>query len=171
MNNLTIGSAPVAAAGRRLARRPFTYYETVGGGAGAGAERAGASGIQVHMTNTLNTPIEALELACPLRVTRTTLARGSGGRGRRRGGDGIEREIEVLVPARVSILSERRARGAPGAAGGGPGRPGENWLVRAGRKDAMPAKFVADLDAGDRVGLRSPGGGGHGRPAGGRTTR
>jgi N-methylhydantoinase B/oxoprolinase/acetone carboxylase alpha subunit len=112
--------------------RPFAYYETVGGGAGAGAGKPGASGIQVHMTNTLNTPIEALELAYPLRVTRTTIARGSGGRGRARGGDGIEREIEVLVPARVAVLSERRVRGAPGAAGGAAGRPGANWIVRRG---------------------------------------
>jgi N-methylhydantoinase B len=155
MNNLTMGS--------HGGLHPFTYYETVGGGAGAGAGRPGASGIQVHMTNTLNTPIEALELAYPLRVTRTTIARGSGGRGAARGGDGIEREFEVLAPVRVAMLSERRSRGAPGAAGGSAGRPGRNFLVRSGREETMPAKFAADLDPHDRVGLRTPGGGGHGR--------
>ncbi len=169
MNNLTIGgmvrSAKHLTIGSSSSSRPFAYYETVGGGAGAGARGSGASGIQVHMTNTLNTPIEALELAYPLRVTRTTLARGSGGRGARRGGDGIEREIEVLVPARVAVLAERRLRGAPGAAGGGPGRPGENWIDRRGRRVKMAAKFVADLRPHDRVGQRTPGGGGHGRKA------
>jgi len=154
MNNLTLGG---------MDDPPFAYYETVGGGAGAGAGRPGASGIQVHMTNTLNTPVEALELAYPLRVTRMTLARGSGGRGAARGGDGIERELEVLAPARVAVLSERRVRGAPGAAGGEAGRPGRNRLRRRGRVRTMPAKFAADLEPGDRVGLRTPGGGGHGR--------
>jgi N-methylhydantoinase B len=159
MNNLTIGAARAATPGAP----PFAYYETVGGGAGAGRGRPGASGVQVHMTNTLNTPIEALELAAPLRVTRTTLARGSGGAGRSRGGDGIEREIEVLERARVALLSERRVRGAPGAAGGSAGRPGANWIVRRGRRESMPGKFAVDLAPGDRVGLRTPGGGGHGR--------
>lgn len=156
MNNLTLGSSAGA--------RPFAYYETVGGGAGASATREGASGLQVHMTNTLNTPIEALELAYPLRVTRSTLARGSGGAGARRGGDGIEREIEALVPARVALLSERRGHAPPGLAGGAAGACGANWLTKGGVRRPMPAKFVADLAAGDRVGLRSPGGGGFGRP-------
>lgn len=156
MNNLTLGGS--------AGTRPFAYYETVGGGAGASATRAGASGLQVHMTNTLNTPIEALEIAYPLRVTRSTLARGSGGRGARRGGDGIERELEVLVPARVALLSERRRHAPPGLAGGGAGQPGTNWIVQGGRTRVMPAKFVADLAAGDRVGVRTPGGGGFGRP-------
>jgi N-methylhydantoinase B len=160
MNNLTLGSSSAA--------RPFAYYETVGGGAGAGARRPGASGIQVHMTNTLNTPIEVLEIACPLRVTRATLARGSGGRGRHRGGDGSEREIEVLVPARAALLSERRRHAPRGAAGGGDGARGENWIVRRGRREAMPAKFVVDLAAGDRIGVRTPGGGGWGRARSGR---
>jgi N-methylhydantoinase B len=116
------------------------------------------------MTNTLNTPIEALEIAYPLRVTRSTLARGTGGAGARRGGDGIEREIEVLVPARVAVLSERRRHAPPGLAGGGAGACGSNWIVQGGRRRAMAAKFVADLAAGDRVGQRTPGGGGFGRP-------
>jgi N-methylhydantoinase B len=155
MNNLTLGSSS--------GPRPFAYYETVGGGAGASALRAGASGLQVHMTNTLNTPIEALELAYPLRVTRSTLARGSGGAGARRGGDGIEREIETLVPARVALLSERRRHAPPGLAGGGAGSPGSNWIVQKDVRRAMASKFVADLAAGDRVGQRTPGGGGFGR--------
>jgi N-methylhydantoinase B len=166
MNNLTLGGSAGDSRGDSSRGAAFAYYETVGGGAGAGAGRPGASGIQVHMTNTLNTPIEALELAYPLRVTRSTLARGSGGRGAARGGDGIEREIEVLAPARAAVLSERRARGAPGAAGGAGGRPGSNWLVRGGRIVRMPAKFTADLAAHDRIGLRTPGGGGHGRARG-----
>jgi len=158
MNNLTLGSATSA--------RPFAYYETVGGGAGAGARRAGASGIQVHMTNTLNTPIEALEIAYPLRVTRSTLARGGGGRGERRGGDGCEREIELLVAARAAVLSERRRSAPRGAAGGGDGARGANWIVRRGRREAMPAKFAVDLAAGDRIGMRTPAGGGWGRARG-----
>ncbi len=154
MNNLTLGGE----------QPRFAYYETIGGGAGGGPHCAGASGIQVHMTNTLNTPIEALELAYPLRVTRQTIARGSGGAGRQRGGDGIEREIEVAVAARVALLSERRVRGPPGTAGGAAGRCGSSWVVRRGRREPMPAKFVTDLGPGDRVGVRTPGGGGYGAP-------
>jgi len=155
MNNLTIGSIE--------GRSPFSYYETCGGGAGAGPSGDGASGIQVHMTNTWNTPIEALEIAYPLRVTRTSLWRGSGGRGRHRGGDGIVREIELLAPARVSVLSDRRTKNPYGLAGGECGSPGSNWVVEAGRMRRMPGKFILDLDAADRVGFRTPGGGGHGR--------
>lgn len=158
MNNLTIGSGG--------GPQPFSYYETTGGGAGASARGAGASGIQVHMTNTLNTPIEALEHAFPLEVVRTRLIRGSGGEGRRRGGDGIEREIELRADASVSMLSERRTRGAWGLNGGGAGLPGENWVVRRGRKQKRPGKFSEQLERGDRVGLRTPGGGGYGRSGG-----
>ena len=163
MNNLTIGRAGHEGA--------FTYYETTAGGCGAGPSRAGASGLQVHMTNTRNTPIEALELAYPLRVVRTKLARGTGGRGARTGGDGVVREIELLEPARVSVLTERRRHPPSGVAGGGPGTLGRNWIVRSGRRERRPGKFTETLQAGDRVGLQSPGGGGHGRPAKGGTRR
>ena len=154
MNNLTIGTAT---------GNPFSYYETTGGGAGAGPRSPGASGIQSHMTNTWNTPIEALELSYPLKVVRTSLARGSGGAGARRGGDGVIREVELLTDARASMLSERRQRGPYGLVGGQEGRPGKNWLVQNGRRRSQTGKFVADLKAGDRVGFQTPGGGGHGR--------
>ena len=154
MNNLTVGTSHGAA--------PFSYYETTGGGAGAGSRGDGISGVQVHMTNTRNTPIEALELAYPLRVTRTTLARNSGGRGRYVGGDGIERELELLTDARVSVLSERRRKVPYGQSGGEAGLGGRNWVVRAGQRQERPGKFVEDLRAGDRVGMQTPGGGGWG---------
>jgi N-methylhydantoinase B len=156
MNNLAIGST--------AGSKPFSYYETTGGGAGATRELDGASGIQVHMTNTLNTPIEALEHAYPLKVTRTHIVAGSGGAGARRGGDGLVREIEVLVDARISVLSDRRRRGPYGLAGGGAGEPGKNWIVRGGRRFARPGKFSEELARGDRVGFQTPGGGGYGTP-------
>ena len=156
MNNLTIGSTSGG--------EPFSYYETTGGGAGAGPATPGTSGIQVHMTNTWNTPLEALEISFPLQVLSTRLVRGSGGRGRQPGGDGIERVIQLLRPARVSLLTERRRHAPFGLQGGEPGRCGKNWVVRGGRREARPGKFSEELDAGDVVGLRTPGGGGHGSP-------
>ena len=118
MNNLLIG-------GHDLEReRPFVYYETIGGGMGARPDRDGISGIHTHMTNTMNTPIEALEFAFPLRLKRYALRRGSGGGGQHRGGDGLVREVEFLSPARVTILSERRKFHPPGYYGGQHGQPG-----------------------------------------------
>ncbi len=162
MNNLLVG-------GRHPARpgEPFAYYETLGGGHGAGPGWDGASALQVHMTNTRNTPIEALEHAYPLRVLETRIRRGSGGRGRFRGGDGIVRSLELLADARVTIVSERRVRAPYGLAGGGPGRPGENRLrERAGSRSRrrLPGKIQIDLAAGAVVTVASPGGGGFGRP-------
>jgi N-methylhydantoinase B len=146
MNNLTFGNAR------------FTYYETVGGGQGACPGADGPSGVHVAMSNTLNTPVEALELAYPLRVERYALRLGSGGRGRFWGGDGVIRELTALEPCRVSIVSERRARGPAGARGGGPGAPGRN-LVDG---DPVPAKVTLSLAAGESVTLETPGGGGFG---------
>jgi len=146
MNNVTIGN------------ERFTYYETIGGGQGACPGAAGPSGVHVAMSNTLSTPAEALELGYPLRVERHELRRGSGGTGQFRGGDGVVRELRVLEPCRLSLLTERRARGPAGANGGAPGLPGRN-LVN-GRE--LPAKTTLDLKADDLIRIETPGGGGYG---------
>ena len=147
MNNVTLGNDR------------FTYYETIGGGQGACADADGPSAVHVTMSNTLNTPVEALELAYPLRVERYGLRLGSGGAGARRGGDGVVRELRVLEPCRVSIISERR-RVAPAAARGGePGAPGRN-LVNG---EEVAAKATRELTAGDSLTIETPGGGGFGR--------
>jgi N-methylhydantoinase B len=157
MNNIAIGGT--AADGG-----PFAYYETMAGGMGAGPAGPGLSGVHVHMTNSLNTPIEALEHAYPLRVRHYALRRGSGGEGEHEGGAGIRRDLELLVPATVSLLTERRAVQPPGAYGGGPGSAGSNVLIRAGVETALPAKTTLDARAGDIISIRSPGGGGWGAP-------
>jgi N-methylhydantoinase B len=136
----------------------FTYYETIGGGQGACPDADGPSGVHVAMSNTLSTPIEALELSYPLRVERWALRLGSGGAGRRRGGDGVVRELRVLEPCRLSILSERRARAPQGEAGGGGGWAGRNLL----NGDPLPAKVTRQLEEGDVVTIETPGGGGFG---------
>jgi N-methylhydantoinase B len=158
MNNVTFGGTDPATG------EPFAYYETLGGGTGGGPHGPGESGVHSHMTNTLNTPVEALEYALPVRVSRYSLRRGSGGAGAQQGGDGLRRDLHFLCPVHVSLLSERR-RGAPyGLAGGQPGRPGRNVLVRAdGREQALPGKASLDLAAGDTLSLRTPGGGGWGK--------
>jgi N-methylhydantoinase B len=141
---------------------PFAYYETLAGGAGATAGEAGASAVQCHMTNTMNTPVEALEPAYPLRVRRLALRRGSGGRGRRAGGDGIERELELLEAAEVSLLSDRTLRGPYGLSGGGRGKTC-SVRVRTGRRArVMPGKFTTSLGKGTVIVIGTPGGGGHG---------
>jgi N-methylhydantoinase B len=149
MNNLTFGNAR------------FTYYETIAGGQGACPNANGPSAVHVTMSNTLNTPVEALELSYPLRVERYALRLGSGGSGRFWGGDGVIREITALEPCRVSIVSERRARGPGGARGGEPGQPGRN-LVNG---DPAPAKVTRTLAAGEAVTIETPGGGGFGAAA------
>jgi N-methylhydantoinase B/oxoprolinase/acetone carboxylase alpha subunit len=149
MNNVVLGN------------ERFTYYETVGGGQGACPDADGPSGVHVAMSNTLNTPIEALELALPLRVERYELRLGSGGDGAFRGGDGVVRETRVLQPCRLSLLTQRRARGPGGAAGGQDGLPGRN-LVN-GRE--LPAFASRDLAVGDVVRVETPGGGGYGAPS------
>ncbi len=141
----------------------FSYYETIAGGAGGGPNGPGCAAIHTHMTNTLNTPIEALEVDLPVRVTRYAVRAGSGGRGRHRGGDGIVREIEFLAPAQVTLLTERRRSRPPGAAGGGPGAAGRNQLTRGRRVRPLPAKASIPVEAGDRIQLSTPGGGGWGR--------
>jgi N-methylhydantoinase B len=159
MNNLALGGYDEALG------QPFAYYETVGGGAGAGPAGNGLSGVHVHMTNTLNTPVEALEYAYPLRVQRYALRRGSGGTGRHRGGDGLVRDLAFLCPATVTILSERRRRAPYGLEGGGAGARGQNLLLRdGGEKEALPAKAEVRVEAGDVLSLRTPGGGGWGEP-------
>jgi N-methylhydantoinase B len=144
MNNLTLGN------------ERFTYYETLGGGQGACPTSAGPSGVHVTMSNTLTTPVEALELAYPLRVRRHELRLGSGGDGRHRGGDGVVRELEALEPCRASILSDRRGHSPSGAEGGASGAPGRNSL----NGDELPAKTTVDLAPGDVLRIETPGGGG-----------
>jgi len=144
MNNLTLGD------------ETFTYYETLGGGQGACADADGPSGVHVAMSNTLNTPVEALELEFPLRVTEYALRRGSGGAGRFRGGDGVVRELEALAPMTYSLLTERRRHAPPGANGGQPGARGRNLLD--GRELAPKAR--GKLAPGQRLRIETPGGGG-----------
>ena len=156
MNNLTLGGIDPRT------QRPFAYYETMGGGMGASPRSDGLSGVHVHMSNTLNTPIEALEHAYPLRITHYALRPGSGGRGRHHGGAGIRRDIELLVDMDVSLLSERRVIAPHGIQGGGDGLRGENVLIRNGEERALPSKTTFRAQAGDTVSLRSPGGGGCG---------
>jgi N-methylhydantoinase B len=146
MNNVTLGN------------ERFTYYETIGGGQGACPDADGPSAVHVAMSNTLNTPVEALELAYRLRVRTHALRLGSGGRGRFRGGDGVIRELEVLEQCRLSILSERRAHAPQGAAGGEPGLPGRNLL----NGEEVPAKTTRALEPGDVLRIETPGGGGWG---------
>ncbi|MDT7777918.1 MAG: N-methylhydantoinase [Acidobacteriota bacterium] len=157
MNNLTIGG--------RFAHggREFAYYETVAGGMGARPDFDGVSGVHTHMTNSLNTPAEALEYAYPLRVRAYRLRRGSGGRGAQRGGDGIVREIETLVAARMSLLADRRRRAPYGLGGGEAGKTGRDAIVREGRVRRLDAKGSWELQPGDRVRIETPGGGGHGK--------
>ena len=157
MNNLLIGGHDPRS------DRAFAYYETLGGGHGGGPSGPGESAMQVHMTNPRNTPIESLEHAYPLRVSGMRVRRGSGGRGRHAGGDGIERTIEMQVPARVTVIAERRVRGPYGLAGGESGATGQTLVREAGRVRRMPGKFTADLPAGSTLTLASPGGGGWGR--------
>ena len=153
MNNLTVG-------GRLADGSPFTFYETLGGGTGGGPRGPGESGIQSHMTNTLNTPVEALENAFPVLVRRYRLRDGSGGDGDHGGGDGLVREIELLAPARVTVLAGRRAEGAPGVGGGAAGAPGRDRVDGGGRWRRLPDDGSVTLDPGDAVRIETPGGGG-----------
>jgi len=159
MNNLTIGGVDPRTS------EPFAYYETIAGGMGARPGKPGVSGVHTHMTNSLNTPAEALEYAYPLRVRRYSLRPGSGGEGKFRGGDGIIREIEVLTDCEVTLLADRRSRGPWGLAGGADGAPGKAFIARRdGSVEPMPAKFSTRLHKGERITIESPGGGGWGRP-------
>jgi N-methylhydantoinase B len=142
--------------------RWFSYYETVGGGCGAGPLRDGADAIQTHMTNTFNTPVEALEAYYPFKVTRYAIRGGSGGKGLHRGGNGIVREIEMLDDAELTLLAERRARGPWGLRGGKPGKAGRDEIVRGGKRRPLASKANIRVERGDRVRVETPGGGGWG---------
>jgi len=161
MNNVTFGGMGEAGRGQS----GWTYYETIGGGQGASQEADGPSGVHVGMSNTRNTPIEVLEMEYPLRLKSYGLRRGSGGVGRRAGGDGVVREFEALAPMELSVLAERRRHAPGGAAGGGSGAPGRTVLNGA----ALAPKVSALLEPGDVVRIETPGGGGWG--AGGEPER
>jgi N-methylhydantoinase B len=150
MNNLTLGTEDVV------------YYETIGGGQGACPDADGPSAIHVAMSNTLNTPIEALELEFPIRAVEYSRRRGSGGAGKHHGGDGVVRELEALEPLRYSLITERRRHAPPGADGGQDGAPGRNLLDG----EELPAKAIGELEAGQRLRIETPGGGGYGRRPG-----
>jgi N-methylhydantoinase B len=157
MNNLTIGGMDPRT------NEPFAYYETIAGGMGARPSKAGVAAVHTHMTNSLNTPVEALEYAYPLRVQRYSLRAGSGGAGKYRGGDGIIREIEVLSDAEVTLLADRRERGPYGLGGGKDGAPGKTVLIReGGSSKELPGKFNVRLRKGERIRIETPGGGGWG---------
>src|SRR6185312_6737235 len=149
MNNLTIGGIDPRSA------QEFSYYETVASGMGARPEHDGMSAVHTHMTNSLNTPAEALEYAYPLRVREYRIRKNSGGKGKQKGGDGVVREIETLVPARMSLLADRRKRGPYGLHGGRDGEVGRNEI----NGQTIAAKSSHQLAAGDRIRLETPGGG------------
>ncbi len=154
MNNVTVGSSK---------SRSFSYYETIAGGEGALPYRDGMDGVHTHMTNTRNTPVEALELAYPLRVEESRLRPRTGGAGSHRGGDGVRRSLRILAPsAVVSLVTDRRKHGPRGAAGGDDGRPGSNRLVRGGRVRDLGGKAVVEVRRGDLLVVETPGGGGWG---------
>jgi len=157
MNNLTIGGTD-ARTGRQ-----FAYYETVAGGMGARQGLDGISGVHTHMTNSLNTPAEAMEYEYPIRVHRYSIRRGSGGGGRFRGGDGVVREIELLTDAQVTILSDRRKTRPYGLAGGEPGEAGRTSLIRGSSERLLESKDSTAALAGDRIRIETPGGGGYGK--------
>ncbi|MGD8396414.1 MAG: hydantoinase B/oxoprolinase family protein [Candidatus Eiseniibacteriota bacterium] len=155
----------VAIGGTDAAGRPFTYYETIAGGAGGGPGGPGASGLQTHMTNTRNTPVEAIAHELPLRIVRYRLRAGSGGAGAAPGGDGIERVFELRRPATVSILAERLASRPYGLAGGAPGAAARIEIERDdGTREVLEARTSVRLEPGDRLHVLTPGGGGYGQP-------
>jgi N-methylhydantoinase B/oxoprolinase/acetone carboxylase alpha subunit len=157
MNNVTLGGTDPRTGS------PFAYYETIAGGMGGRRGMAGLSGVHTHMSNTRNTPVEAMEHYLPLRIRRYQLRTDSAGRGAYPGGQGIIREFEMLAETSVTILSDRRRKGPYGASGGGPGGVGRNTLVRAGKETALPGKVQIQLHQGDRLRIETPGGGGYGR--------
>jgi N-methylhydantoinase B/oxoprolinase/acetone carboxylase alpha subunit len=155
MNNVTFG-------GRDAAGRRFAYYETIGGGMGGRRGLRGLSGVHTHMSNTRNTPIEAIEHYLPVRIRQYALRRDSGGAGAAPGGEGLVREYEALAAMTVTILSDRREVPPYGAQGGAPGRVGRNVLIRDGVETLLPGKVQLDLGPGDRLRIETPGGGGYG---------
>jgi len=160
MNNLTIGGMD-----DRGEPAPFAYYETIAGGMGARPTKGGVSAVHTHMTNSLNTPAEALEHAYPIRVREYSVRKGSGGAGKNRGGDGIVREVELLADSQVTLLADRRRRGPYGLRGGQDGAAGRTMVIhRDGRTEALPGKCSVRLEKGARVRIETSGGGGWGRP-------
>jgi N-methylhydantoinase B len=178
MNNLTIGGVDLRFGDLRFgdlrfgdlrfgdgSGEPFTYYETIAGGMGARPTKDGVSGVHTHMTNSLNTPAEALEYAYPIRLRRYSFRPNSGGAGLHTGGNGIIREIEVLTDAQVTLLADRRSRGPYGLAGGAEGAPGRTVVIRLdGSEEEIPGKTSVRLRSGERIRIESPGGGGWGTP-------
>ena len=160
MNNLTLGGSDPRRGGA-----PFAYYETIAGGAGAGPGSPGRAATHTHMTNSLNTPIEVLEHAYPVRVRRYAIRRGSGGRGKYAGGEGVVREIEFLADVQVGMLSDRRSGRPYGLSGGHPGAAGKNQLILDGRARTLASKFSLYSPAGAILRIETPGGGGWGAPA------
>ena len=157
MNNLTIGGIDPRNG------QPYTYYETIAGGHGASPQSPGASGHHAHMTNSLNTPVEALEYAYPFRMIQYAIRRDSGGAGKHRGGDGIIRELELLGDAQVTLLADRRKTQPWGLAGGQPGAPGQTTIIRDNAEENLPGKCTRELKAGTRIRIESPGGGAWGK--------
>ena len=159
MNNLTFGAVDPRT------KQPVAYYETVCGGMGARPQLDGISGVHTHMTNSMNTPVEAFEHSYPARIVRYSLRHNSGGAGRNRGGDGVVREIRFLTRTQVTVLSDRRRFSPYGESGGANGKPGRNTIRRSdGRVQEMPGKFTAWLEPGDVLSIETPGGGGWGNP-------
>jgi N-methylhydantoinase B len=157
MNNVTIGGVDPRNG------RPFAYYETIGGGMGANAKGHGESGVHSHMTNTLNTPVEALEYSYPFLLTEYSIRRGTGGKGFHRGGDGLVREIQLLSDVETTVLSERRKLPPYGLQGGEPGVVGKNVIIQKHQSKEQPGKFSASLKKGDIIRIETPGGGGYGQ--------
>jgi len=157
MNNLSFG-------GKLADHKAFACYETIAGGMGASGKGDGYSATHTHMTNSWNTPVEAFEHQYPVRIESYCVRKNSGGRGAHRGGDGIVREFRFLAPAEVTILSDRRVRGAYGLTGGEPGKLGRNTLLRGGRKPQfLPGKTRFEIAPGDVMRIETPGGGGWGK--------
>jgi len=157
MNNITIGGIDPET------DKPFTYYETIGGGMGASAYNDGESAIQSHMTNTLNTPIEALEFEYPFIITEYKIRKNSGGNGLKKGGDGIIREYKFLTDTEITIISERRRLSPYGLFGGENGKSGKNYIVKNGKLIEKEGKFQEKLKAGDKLRIETPGGAGYGK--------
>jgi N-methylhydantoinase B len=158
MTNVTVGGLDPRSG------QPFAYYETTAGGMGARPGLDGVSGVHTHMTNSLNTPVEALEYAYPFRVRRYGYRRGSGGQGKYRGGDGLVREIELLADSQLTILADRRKFAPYGLAGGEAGAPGKATLILSnGETEELPGKCNREVKAGDVVRIETPGGGGWGQ--------
>jgi len=156
MNNVTLGGTHPAT-GRR-----FAYYETMGGGMGGRRGMAGLSGVHVHMSNTRNTPVEAIEHYLPVRIRQYKLRTDSAGAGAAPGGEGLVREYEVLTDVSLTLLTERRRNPPYGVQGGSPGGRGRNTLIRDGVETVLPGKIELQLRSGDRIRVETPGGGGYG---------